>query len=112
MGPREKLTKAANLLRKQAARILELESNLKDRDKLDEAEKIAMDMEAKGVLSKEEIKPTAKKWLEDGRDLETLREAVKIAEKLPEPMWAGTMETSHGSSRPEDRVINFLTKYE
>jgi hypothetical protein len=105
MRPGELLMKTASTLRELSARVTELEKELADRTKLEQAEKLAMQMSEKGMLSKDEVKSKAADWIESEEDLEVLDRAVKVAETLPTSTWSGTAVPVDGVAGNPDATI-------
>lgn len=104
MNVREKVLEAVDVIQKLASENTKLKEENDSFKKHADAEKIAMDMAEKNLISKDDIKERASSMIEENVDLETVKEAVKIAEGMSDggSLWEGIEKSASKSSSPED----------
>ena len=102
---------AVETLKKQASEIDDLRSKLSTYEKRDEAVKLAHELVDKNLLGNDNIEDVVDEWVEQNKDLDTIREAAKIASYKPDgSIWAGLESPRDGSgSNPDDALLNWIT---
>ena len=110
MGNAELVKKAADTIKEMETKITDLTSKLRSYEKKEEATKLASELVTKNLLDRDNAPHVVEEWIEGNKDLNTIREAAKIAEYRPSgSMWDGLETPSDGSgNNPDDKFINAI----
>jgi len=107
--PKELIKTAAEQLRSLSKENQELKAQISEYEKRESAEKVAHELKDKGLISPDEIGSSVDKWLEEGTDLDMIKQAAEMASgKEVNKTWSGMRSSSSGSNSAEDDIVNFI----
>lgn len=109
LEPKQLIKTAADQLKSLSKENQELKDKIEEYETRERAEKVACELRDKGLIAPNEIKSSVDKWLEEGTDLDMIKQAAEMASgKEVTKTWSGMRTSSSGSASSENDIVNFI----